>query len=185
MRRVSFLVPALLLLGASGAGHAETAAPDDSALRAAATVVDAQGRRQGEVIAMQTPRGVLFRFDLAGLSPGAHGVHLHETGDCDPSGGFAAAGGHFDRQGHAHGVFHAHGQHDGDMPSLQAGPDGRARAEAFMSGLTLDDGPAGLADADGTAIVIHARGDDGESQPGGNAGPRVACGVLVPMHEAR
>lgn len=109
-----------------------------------------------------------------GLTPGAHGFHIHERGDCSAPDA-ASAGGHFNPFGKPHGDPARPAHHAGDLPMLVAGADGRARFEALMDGLTLHNGPASIM---GRGIVIHARPDDFTTQPAGNSGASVSCGVI-------
>lgn len=119
---------------------------------------------------------VMLMVMATGLTPGDHGIHLHTTGNCDPAGEkpYAAAGGHFNPGGGVHGA------HAGDLMNLTAGDDG---GSFFIYNfgpdtVTVDAGAMGLADADGTALVIHADPDDGVTDPAGNSGTRIACAVL-------
>ena len=111
-----------------------------------------------------------------GLKPGEHGFHLHTTGSCTAP-GFTSAGGHLNPSDREHGSLNPNGRHLGDLPNLRVGNSGTASAD-------IDIGPdtpalrASLFDSDGTAVVIHQGADDYQSDPAGNAGPRVACGVL-------
>jgi Cu-Zn family superoxide dismutase len=141
-----------------------------------ATLKDAKGAETGSALFKPGPKGLLVRIEVGGLTPGWHGMHLHEKGDCtDAAAGFKASGSHAGHgDGIAHGLLNPTGPEFGDMPSLYAGADGNAKAEVFLAGATLDS----LFDADGTALIVHAAEDDQTSQPIGNAGARVACGVI-------
>lgn len=124
----------------------------------------------------QQGKEVLIQGTFSGLTPGAHGLHIHEGGDC---GGLAArnAGGHFNPTGARHGSPGGPASHVGDLPMLAVGKDGTARFQARMDRMTLDKGPMGIA---GRTVVVTARPDDFTTQPDGNCGPAVACGVIVP-----
>ena len=112
---------------------------------------------------------------MSGLSPGPHGFHVHEKGDCSAPDA-TSAGGHFNPDGKPHG-HPSHGPHHlGDMPMLEADGGGNATLKAFLPGLALGGGPTGLA---GRAVVVHAAVDDFKSQPAGNSGARIACGVIA------
>jgi Cu-Zn family superoxide dismutase len=113
----------------------------------------------------------------ATLPPGKHGIHLHEVGTCDPA-AFTTAGGHHNPLRRAHGLEAPGGPHAGDLPTLDAGPGGAVRYEAVTDRVTLRDGPLSLFDADGSALVIHAAADDQRTDPAGNAGARLVCGVI-------
>ncbi|WP_245986357.1 superoxide dismutase family protein [Azospirillum thermophilum] len=142
---------------------------------AQAALADAQGRQVGTVTLTRFAHGVLIHGALDGLPPGWHGFHIHETGACTPN--FAAAGGHFAGAGAKHGLEADH-MHVGDLPNIWVGADGKTGFEFVTHLVTLDDGPAGLLKQGGTAFVVHAQPDDYTGQPAGNAGDRIACGVI-------
>lgn len=146
---------------------------------ASATLIDANGVEVGTAELAQTPaNGVLIRLDVRGLEPGEHAFHIHETGQCTTP-GFTSAGGHFAPRDHAHGMLHQSGMHGGDMPNLHVPADGSVQAHRLAEHVSLVPGEAGfLLDGDGAALVIHAGADDYRSQPAGDAGARVACGVI-------
>lgn len=120
---------------------------------------------------------VTLAVAVAGISEGAHGFHLHTTGTCTRP-DFTSAGGHLNPTGEGHGLEDDDGSHLGDLPNLVANSSGTATARVTLRGSRADILSA-LFDGDGTAIVIHADPDDGTSEPSGNAGKRVACGVLT------
>lgn len=122
--------------------------------------------------------GTALRLIVAatGLAPGPHGFHLHTTGRCEAP-GFTSAGGHLNPGAKKHGSLGAGGAHLGDLPNLVAGPSGTATATEALAG-ARDAVLAEIFDADGTAVVIHADPDDYRTDPAGNSGTRVACGVL-------
>jgi Cu-Zn family superoxide dismutase len=158
---------------------ARAAAPGDGGLPASvvATLKDRQGRSVGTVTVTETPHGLLVRGTVEGLPPGAHAIHFHETGKCEPP--FASAGGHFNPAQKAHGVLSPGGPHAGDLPNLMVPASGKLDFEIFAPGLSLSTGSAAVLDADGTAVVVHAKADDHVSQPAGDSGDRIACGVLA------
>lgn len=147
---------------------------------ARATLVDASGATVGEVELVAAPAGgVLLVARLANLPPGIHGFHIHRTGACEPP-SFDSAGGHFNPHGDDHGVLAHGGRHAGDLPNLHVPPGGAVTIELFLERVTLDENDdESLLDADGSAVVIHANADDHQSQPAGEAGARIACGVIV------
>ncbi len=114
---------------------------------------------------------------VEGLSSGPHGVHIHETGTCEPP-DFTSAGGHFNPTGAEHGLQNPNGPHAGDLPNLNAPGDGRTWLEYDTDRISLTDGPASLFDEDGSAIVIHAGEDDQQTNPSGASGDRVVCGEI-------
>lgn len=113
--------------------------------------------------------------EVKNLTPGLHGFHIHEKGDCSAPDA-TSAGGHFNPSTHAHGASHAKGGHAGDMGNLTADANGNAYLKLEMDGITLGSGPNSIV---GRAVIVHAKPDDLTSQPVGNAGARVACGVIV------
>ena len=113
---------------------------------------------------------------LAGFDPGTRGIHLHTTGKCDAP-GFTSAGGHLNPQGHQHGTENPQGAHLGDLPNVTVGASGGGTVSATLRG-TRAEALAALFDADGTAIVVHAGPDDYRTDPSGNSGDRIACGVF-------
>lgn len=123
--------------------------------------------------------GVHITVAAASLPPGIRGIHIHAVGDCDPADGFESAGGHFNPIGAAHGWDAPDGPHAGDLPNLHVHQDGTVAVEFFSHLLSLDDGAENsLLAGDGTAVVIHALADDYRSDPAGDAGERIACGVI-------
>lgn len=117
---------------------------------------------------------IRIEVDARGLAPGAHGIHIHEVGDCSAPDA-ASAGGHFNPSGQAHGDPASAHKHAGDLPVLVADRRGEARYVAEVAGPTLDGGPDSIL---GRSLVIHADADDYRSQPAGNSGKRIACGVI-------
>jgi len=129
----------------------------------------------GVVSFQQVGSGVQLTAEVQGLTPGLHGFHIHEKGDCSAPDA-NSAGGHFNPTGQSHGDPHTATHHAGDIPMLEADAQGKARLEVRLDGLSLGSGPT---DIIGRAVVIHAAPDDYRSQPAGNSGARVACGVIV------
>ncbi len=124
--------------------------------------------------------GLILTLAATGLTPGAHGFHLHEVGECDAETGFESAGGHLNPTGRSHGWLSEMGPHLGDLPNILVPETGEIAVEFFVPMLSL--GP--VADAhslmagDGAAVMIHSDPDDYQTDPGGNAGDRIACGVI-------
>jgi len=138
------------------------------------TFLNTDGEEAGTVMLQETPNGLLVRVDVMGVEEGFHGVHLHETGLCEPEEGFTTAGGHAAPNGNSHGFRVDGGPHAGDLPNGFAHRDGHLRTDLFGSGTMLAD----LQDSDGFAVMVHSGADDYESQPSGDAGSRVACAAF-------
>ena len=144
---------------------------------ATATLKAADGTDRGTVTLTQTNTGVLVRAELTGLPAGGHGFHFHENGTCEPD--FEAAGGHYNPTSASHGFLAEGGPHVGDMPNVHVPDSGDLTVEhlnAFVS-LSPESGNT-LFDENGTAVIVHGGTDDYESQPSGDAGERIACGVV-------
>jgi len=163
-------------LGLLGSLVAGGAAAQQQAIRKA-DFVDAQGKANGTArLSATASGGVLIRLEITGLPPGQWvAFHVHETGRCEHATGHDSAGGHFNPGGRKHGLMTEGGPHAGDMPNQYAGSDGTLRAEVYNHRVTLDKGEVGIV---GRALMVHAKPDDHASQPSGDAGKRLACGVI-------
>ena len=157
---------------------ASAAASAQAPQQAVATFLNPQGQEIGTATLTQTTNGVLIDIDLSNIANGEHGFHIHETGTCDGADGFKSAGGHFEPAGHQHGYMAQRGPHAGDMPNQFSAAGGKLRAQVLNQNVTLAAGPTSVLDEDGSALVIHADPDDYSTQPTGNAGDRIACGVI-------
>jgi len=142
-----------------------------------ATLRLANGLPGGTAQLLTSGPQVNIAIALVGISTGTHGVHLHMVGSCDAP-DFASAGGHLNPGGHQHGTENPAGSHMGDLPNAVIGGSGAGAVSATLSG-TRDEVLARIFDADGTAVVVHADADDYRTDPSGNSGSRIACGVLT------
>ena len=163
-----FGLAAVLLAAASLPSQAQTAK---------ANLQTADGKDAGNVTLTQTPHGVLLALSVKGLPAGEHAFHVHAVGKCEPP--FTSAGGHFNPDNKKHGMMAPEGSHAGDMPNLHVPASGELSVEVLNAAVTLEKGkPNSLFDADGSAVVIHAGKDDYKTDPTGDAGGRIACGVV-------
>ena len=154
-----------------------TVALAQSSGTAKAELKDATGKSIGMIILTETPHGVLLRGSLMGAPAGLHAIHVHTTGKCEAP--FTTAGGHLNPDSKQHGMMNDMGMHAGDMPNLMVPADGNITFDILLPNVTLQAGPNGLFKDGGTAIVLHGGPDDYKSDPAGNAGPRIACGVVT------
>lgn len=189
----SMLLALIAVLGAGSAfaqtdapADAEGAAAETTQAEAAAAEIGAtatasfkgvDGADHGTAALTQTNSGVLIRAELTGLPPGPHGFHFHTTGACEPP--FESAGGHVNPTNVKHGFLAEGGPHIGDLPNIDVPETGNATVEqlnAFVS-LSPDSGNT-LLDEDGTSLLVHAGADDYKTDPSGESGDRIACGVV-------
>ena len=144
---------------------------------ASADLMDASGRIVARASAEEAGEGVRLRIEAAGLPAGAYGAHVHTTGRCDAP-AFTTAGPHWNPTGQQHGKDNPAGMHKGDLPNLLVGADGQGSFEYTVLGAAIGGPATAMMDGDGAAVVIHQRADDYRTDPSGNSGDRIACGVL-------
>jgi Cu-Zn family superoxide dismutase len=131
----------------------------------------------GRLSVVPMNNGVHLTGEVGGLSPGStHAIHIHEKGDCSAADA-SSAGGHFNPAGAPHGKVGSGAHHGGDMDNIVANAEGVAKVDVHASGVTL--GGGAVNDVAGKAVIVHAAADDYRTQPTGNAGGRVACGVIT------
>jgi len=148
-----------------------------AAQSAKATLKNAEGKDVGSAALTQTPAGVLIKLAVKGLPPGERAFHIHGVGKCEPP--FTSAGPHFNPGGKKHGLMAADGHHAGDLPNLHVPASGELAVEVLNAGVTLEQGkPGSLLGGQGTALVVHAGKDDYKTDPAGDAGGRIACGLI-------
>ena len=168
-----------LLVAIALTGGCATGQPASGPSRMAwAELKNARGESVGSAVLRQEDGRVRIVVQAGGLTPGRHGIHVHEVGHCEPP-AFQSAGGHFNPLGKKHGLENPEGAHGGDLPDLEADASGRTEYVAVTDRLTLGAGPASIFDADGSAVVIHEKADDQRTDPSGNSGERMLCGQLV------
>ena len=173
MNRTLFAIaPVALLLGGCQTVYENTA--EDVA---SATIQNRSGQAVGEARFYSLAGEVTVAMSFTGLAPGSHGVHLHTTGNCSAA-DFTSAGGHLNPGGAQHGTENPQGAHLGDLPNVQIASDGSGSVSAILRG-TRESVLASLFDADGTAVVVHESADDYRTDPAGDAGSRVACGLVT------
>ncbi len=174
MRRILVLV---LLIGLFLAAWAGSAAAQTAT--AAAALKNASGQVVGTATLVQASNGVRVTASVKGLAAGKHGIHIHAVGKCEGP-DFTTASGHFNPEAKQHGAQNPAGAHAGDLSNLTVAADGSGAYDATAAKATLASGaPNSLFDADGSALVIHAAEDDEKTDPTGNSGARVACGVIA------
>jgi Cu-Zn family superoxide dismutase len=178
MKRVVIIASAAAaaaLSACSMQGAAPAAA--SSAAKATVEILDSAGKTVGTATATQIGETIRIRVEAAAMPAGSHGAHVHAVGACTAP-DFASAGPHWNPTSHQHGKDNPAGMHMGDLPNLAIGRDGRGTIEYSIPAASISGGPNPLLDADGAAIVIHAQADDYRTDPSGNSGGRIACGIF-------
>src|SRR3990172_7982862 len=173
MKRALAICAGLLAVASVAGAYAG----NDGAEHASAVLKNTAGEVIGEARFVEDGTGVVHvNVHVKGISPGEHGIHIHAVGACTPT--FLAAGGHHNPLGHEHGLDNPDGPHAGDLPALTVNPAGIGHLDVVTDRATLSPGTTTIFDADGSALVIHADPDDQVTDPTGNSGARIACGVI-------
>ena len=179
MRSRPSAIAALLVIAACSHSMSAGSDPDASLNLPPGTVVaslrDSNGTNLGTLTIAETGTGLATTGTLRGLTPGVHGIHLHTVGRCEPP--FETAGGHWNPLVRQHGFENPNGPHGGDMQNITVSSDGRAMVNVTTP-MGTRRGANGLLDTDGASVVVHAAPDDYKTDPSGNSGARVACGVV-------
>ncbi|MGM8211952.1 superoxide dismutase family protein [Virgibacillus sp. W0430] len=169
MRLLFLLIfTAILLSCQTGAKTAQTV-----------NMYNTDGDMVGTAKLSETPDGINIKLKLEGLTPGFHGIHVHEYPKCEGP-DFISAGNHFNPDGKEHGLMHPKGAHLGDLPNIEADASGIVDIELMLAEATLLDGKQSLLKGEGTSLIVTKDPDDGMSQPGGNGGTRIICGKISP-----
>ena len=145
---------------------------------AGVTIKDATGKVVGSGVFIQESDGVRILVDVKGLPPGVKGVHIHDVGQCVPP-SFDSAGPHFNPAKLGHGLDNPKGPHAGDLPNMTVDDAGQGHLEFTNTRITIKAGPNSIIDDNGSALVVHEKPDDLRSDPAGNSGARIACGVIT------
>jgi len=170
------VMKALYILTAS-ASLLALATVSAAAQTAKANLRNAEGKEVGSATLTQTPAGVLITLSVKGLPAGEHAFHVHAVGKCEPP--FTTAGGHFNPEKKKHGMMASDGPHAGDMPNLHVPTSGELAVDVLNAAVTLEKGKTNsLFGPEGTALIIHAGKDDYKTDPTGEAGGRIACGLV-------
>jgi Cu-Zn family superoxide dismutase len=167
MKNTILAFTALALFAVALANAAETA-------NTKVELKDAQGKSVGAAVISQKTSGVAIRLDLHGLPPGVHAIHFHQNASCTPP-DFKSAGPHFNPDNKKHGFLNPEGHHAGDMNNFTVDSNGSAKATVQNKDVNLG---SSLFSNGGTTLIIHAKADDMKTDPAGNSGDRIACGVI-------
>jgi Cu-Zn family superoxide dismutase len=168
MKTTRPFLPVLLVVALASASSAKILIP----------LKDSQGKAVGSAILWESGPGIAMEVNLENIPPGEHAIHFHQNAKCDAP-DFKSAGGHLNPDGKKHGLQNPEGHHAGDNPNFTAGADGKAHFKWEDKDVTLGGDSHSLFSNGGTALVVHAKPDDQKTDPAGNAGDRIACGVIT------
>jgi Cu-Zn family superoxide dismutase len=168
---------ALPLAGCMNSPMADPTGPGPEPRAANASIRNAAGLEVGQATSTQAGDSIRLRVEATRMPQGTYGAHIHAVGRCDAP-DFASAGPHWNPTGRQHGKNNPAGMHLGDLPNLLVGADGRGSFEVTVPRAWVRGGSSALMDADGAAIVVHERPDDFRTDPSGNSGARIGCGVF-------
>ena len=172
--RILIAVAALATVLAAGAQDAKARRSQPVTVN----LKDGQGKDVGTAAISPAMQGVKIKLNVQNLTPGEHAIHFHQTAKCEGP-DFKTAGAHFNPDGKKHGLQNPEGPHAGDMANFTVDAKGKSKATVADPNVTLSDGPHSVFTGGGTALVIHAKADDGKTDPSGNSGDRVACGLIT------
>jgi superoxide dismutase, Cu-Zn family len=172
------LVSSLAVAVSAGSVWAAGGKVEPGTIEVKVPLIDAKGEQVGKATLTQLEKGVKVQVEASGLTPGLHGIHFHENGKCDPT-EFTSAGEHFNPEHKHHGLLNPEGPHAGDMPNLIVDSKGGASMSIFTRLITLRSGqPNSLLKDGGTSLIVHEKMDDEKTDPSGNSGARILCGVI-------
>ena len=185
MKKWLLLIPGLVLVFALAAcgdkndsSEIDGVGDEENPLFFTVDLMDSSGDSIGTVELTEEDEGVQVKMNAKDLPEGTHGFHFHEVGKCEVP-DFESAGGHFNPAGTSHGLDHDEGPHAGDLPNLKVSEEGKIDEEFLAEHVTLKSGEENsLLQEGGTALIIHAEADDGKTQPSGDSGDRIVCGVI-------